>query len=74
MPGPETVKGPTSEVEECYERVRKIRLRMTCAQRGSDPYQNLLSQRWIELVWLKTKAELAAEAIGEYHESLLECE
>jgi hypothetical protein len=41
-------------------------------ERGSDPYQDLLSELSVELDWLKMKAEVAAEAIDEYHESLPE--
>jgi reverse gyrase len=74
VPSLETVEGLISEVEEWYERVRKIRQKMTRVERGSDPYQDLLSQLWVELFWLKMKAEVAAEAIDEYHESLPEDE
>jgi reverse gyrase len=74
VPSLETVEGLISEVEEWYERVRKIRQKMTHVERGSDPYQDLLSQLWVELFWLKMKAEVAAEAIDEYHESLPEDE
>jgi hypothetical protein len=60
VPSLETVEGLIVEVEEWYERVRKIRQKMTCVQRGSDPYQDLLSELWVELEWLKMKAEAAA--------------
>ena len=74
VPGLETVEGLIVEVEEWYERVRKIRQKMTCVERGTDPYQDLLSELWVELEWLKMKAEVAADAIDEYHESLPEDE
>ena len=74
VPSLETVEGLIVEVEEWYERVRKIRQKMTCVERGSDPYQDLLSELWVELEWLKMKAEVAADAIDEYHESLTEDE
>ena len=74
VPSLETVEGLISEVDEWYERVRKIREKMTGVERGSDPYQDLLSQLWVELFWLKMKAEVAADAIDEYHESLPEDE
>jgi len=74
VPSLETVEGLISEVEEWYERVRTIRQKMTCVERGSDPYQDLLSQLWVELEWLKMKAEVTAEAIDEYQESLPEDE
>jgi hypothetical protein len=74
VPSLETVEGLIVEVEEWYERVRKIRQKMTCVERGSDPYQDLLSELSVYLDWLKMKAEVAAEAIDEYHESLPEDE
>jgi predicted ATP-grasp superfamily ATP-dependent carboligase len=74
VPSLETVEGLIEEVEEWYERVRKIRQKMSGVERGSDPYQDLLSELSVELDWLKMKAEVAAEAIDEYHESLPEDE
>jgi hypothetical protein len=58
VPSLETVEGLIVEVEEWYERVRKIRQKMTCVQRASD--EDLLSELWVELEWLKMKAEAAA--------------
>jgi reverse gyrase len=72
VPSLETVEGLIVEVEEWYERVRKIRQKMTGVERGSDPYQDLLSELWVELEWLKMKAEVAADAIDEYQDSLPE--
>jgi hypothetical protein len=40
---------------------------MSRVQPESDPYQDLLSELSVELFWLKMKAEVAAEAIDEYH-------
>jgi len=74
VPSLETVEGLIEEVEEWYERVRKIRQKMSGVERGSDPYQDLLSELSVELDWLKMKAEAAADAIDEYHESLPEDE
>ena len=68
----ETVERLIEDVEEWYERIRKIRQKMSGVERGSDPYQDLLSELSVELDWLKMKAEVAAEAIDEYHESLPE--
>ncbi|MGD0456631.1 MAG: hypothetical protein ABSC21_02670 [Terriglobia bacterium] len=65
VPSLETVEGLIVEVEEWYERVRKIRQKMTCVERGSDPYQDLLSELWVELDWLKMKAQVAADAIDD---------
>jgi len=73
-PDLKTVEGLIVDVEEWYERLRKIRRKMSGVKRGTDPYQDLLSQLWVELEWLKMKAEVAAEAIDEYHESLPEDE
>jgi reverse gyrase len=72
VPSLETVEGLIVEVEQWYERVRKIRQKMTAVERGSDPYQDLLSELWVELDWLKMKAEVAADAIDEYQDSLPE--
>jgi hypothetical protein len=74
VPNLETVEGLIGEVEEWYERVRNIRLKMKSVKRESEPYQDLLSELSVELFWLKMKAEVAAEAIDEYHESLPEDE
>jgi len=74
VPNLETVEGLVNEVEEWSDRVRKVRQKMSRVKRGSDPYQDLLSELWVELEWLKMKAEVAADAIDEYHESLPEDE
>jgi chromosome segregation ATPase len=70
----ETVERLIEEVEEWSGRVHKIRQKMTRTKRESEPYQDLLCQLSAELFWLKMKAEHAAEAIDEYHESLPEDE
>jgi len=69
---PETVERLIDEVEEWSGRVHKIRQKMSRVKRESEPYQDLLSELSVELFWLKMKAEVAAEAIDEYHESLPE--
>jgi hypothetical protein len=74
VPSLETVEGLIVDVEEWYERIRKIRQKMSGVRRESDPYQDLLSELSVYLDWLKMKAEVAAEAIDEYHESLPEDE
>ena len=73
-PSLETVEGLVAEVEQWYERVRKVRQRMSRVKLGSEAYQDLLSELWVELDWLKMKAEVAADAIDEYQESLPEDE
>jgi reverse gyrase len=70
VPGLETVEGLVREVEDWYERVREVRRKMSRVKRGSEAYQDLLADLWVELDWLKMKAEVAAEAIDEYQESL----
>jgi hypothetical protein len=70
----ETVERLIEEVEEWSGRVHKIRQKMSRVKRESDPYQDLLSELSVELFWLKMKAEVAADAIDEYHESLPEDE
>ncbi len=74
VPTLETVEGLIREVEEWHERVRKIRQKMSRVKRESDAYQSLLAELWVELDWLKMKAEVAADAIDEYQESLPEDE
>jgi hypothetical protein len=61
-----------AEVAQWYERVRKVRQKMSRVKLGSEAYQDLLSELWVELDWLKMKAEVAADAIDEYQESLPE--
>jgi len=67
-----TVERLIEEVEEWAGRVHRIRQKMSRVKRESDPYQDLLSELSVELFWLKMKAEVAADAIDEYHESLPE--
>jgi hypothetical protein len=73
-PSLETVEGLVAEVEQWYERVRKVRQKMSRVKLGSEAYQDLLSELWVELDWLKMKAEVATDAIDEYQESLPEDE
>jgi len=70
----DTVERLIEEVEEWSGRVRRTRQKMSRVKRESDSYQDLLSELSVELDWLKMKAEAAAEAIDEYHESLPEDE
>jgi predicted nucleic acid-binding Zn-ribbon protein len=70
----DTVERLIEEVEEWSGRVHRIRQKMSRVKRENDPYQDLLSELSVELDWLKMKAEAAAEAIDEYHESLPEDE
>jgi hypothetical protein len=72
VPTLETLERLVNEVEEWSDRVHKVRQKMSHVKRGSDAYQDLLSELWVELDWLKMKAEVAADAIDEYHESLPE--
>jgi hypothetical protein len=73
-PSLQTVEGLVAEVEQWYERARKVRQRMSRVKLGSEAYQDLLSELWVELDWLKMKAEVATDAIDEYQESLPEDE
>jgi uncharacterized coiled-coil DUF342 family protein len=68
----DTVERLIEEVEEWSGRVHRIRQKMSRVKRESDSYQDLLSELSVELDWLKMKAEAAADAIDEYHESLPE--
>ena len=69
---PETVERLIDEVEEWSERVHKLRQKLNRVKRESEPYQDVLCELSAELFWLKLKAEVAVEAIDEYHESLPE--
>jgi hypothetical protein len=68
----DTVERLVDEVDEWYARVNKIRQKMGRLKRGSEAYQDLLCDLWVELDWLHMKAE--ADAIDEYQESLPENE
>ena len=68
----ETVEGFFDEVDEWYERVHQIRLRLGRLRRGSDAYLELLPDLWTEVDVLSRKAEYAAEALDEFEESLAE--
>ncbi len=67
-----TIEGLLDEVDEWYGRVSKIRRKLRRLPRGSEAYLNLLPDLWVELDWLKMKAETAAEALDEFEESLPE--
>jgi hypothetical protein len=73
-PRVETVERLIEEVEEWSGRVHKIRQKMSRVKRENEPYQDLLCQLSVELFWLKMKAEVAAEAVDEYQDSLPEDE
>jgi len=66
------VEGLIVDFEESYERIRTARQKMRAANRGADACQDLLSELSVYLDWLKMKAEVAADAIDEYQESLPE--
>ncbi len=66
----DTVERLIDEVDEWYARVHKIRRKMSRSKRGSEAYQDLLCDLWVELDWLHMKAEVAADAIDDYQESL----
>ena len=68
----DTVERLIEEVEEWSGRVHRICRKMSRVKRESDSYQDLLSELSVQLDWLKMKAEAAADAIDEYHESLPE--
>ncbi|MGA9059561.1 MAG: hypothetical protein WB763_23980 [Terriglobia bacterium] len=68
----DTVERLIEEVEEWSGRVHRICQKMSRVKRESDSYQDLLSELSVQLDWLKMKAEAAADAIDEYHESLPE--
>jgi hypothetical protein len=48
-----------------------MRRKLSQVKRESEAYQDLLADLSVELDWLKMKAEVAADAIDEYQDSLL---
>jgi hypothetical protein len=72
--GRNTVERLLEEVDEWSGRVAKIRQSMIRVPPGSEPYQDMLSDLWVELTWLEQKAKHAAEAVDAFQESLPEDE
>lgn len=70
QPSLETLEALLDEVNEYYERVRKIRQKLSRLRRGSDAYLDLLPDLETELFTLKLKVEHAHEALEEFTESL----
>jgi len=67
-----TVERLFDEVDEWYERVHKIRQRLSRLKRGSEAYLDLLPDLWVEADVLKRKVEYAAHLLDEFEESLPE--
>lgn len=70
VPSLETIERLLDEVEEWSGRVSKIRRKMARVKGGTEAYEDLLADLWVELEWLKVKAESAANAIDEHQEVL----
>ncbi len=67
-----TIERLLDEVDEWHGRVQRVRQKLSRLKRGSEPYLDLLNDLWVELDWLKLKAEVAADALDEFQESLPE--
>jgi hypothetical protein len=70
VPKPTTMMRKLDEVEEYAGHVRELRRKLNRLTPGSDAYQELLADLWVNLDWLKLKAESAALMLDEYEESL----
>ena len=70
QPTLETITALLDEVDEYYERVRKIWQKLGRLHRGSEAYLDLLPDLETELFTLKLKVERAYEALEEFTESL----
>ncbi len=70
VPNLATIEKMLDEVDEWHERIAGIRQKMARVKRGSEAYIDLLSDLWVELCWLESKAQVAAGAIDDYQESL----
>jgi hypothetical protein len=57
-------------ITEGVPRYEKLLAKLRRAKRGSEAYQDLLSELWVAAEVLKVKAEEAMEVIDEYTETL----
>jgi hypothetical protein len=62
------------EVDERYQRVRKIRRRLSKLKPGSRAHLYLLDDLLKELDWLRLKADVAVHLLDDFEESLPEDE
>jgi hypothetical protein len=74
MPALSTVETLLDEVEERFDRVRKVRRRLGRLRRGSAGYLDLLPDLEVALDVLSSKVEHAHEALEEFEESLPDTE
>ena len=74
VPSLATIDRILDEVDEWYERVHRLRQKLSRLRRGSPAYHDLLPDLEVELEVLKRKADWAAQALEEYEESLPEDE
>jgi len=71
-PNLSTVERFLDEVDEYYGNVRRIRQKLSRVKRGSNAYLDLLPELWVQVDWLRLKAETAAKALDDFEESLPE--
>ncbi len=71
-PSLSTVERLFDEVDEYYGYVRKIRHKLSRLRRGSKAYLDLLPELWVQVDWLRLKAEAASKALDEFEDALPE--
>jgi len=67
---PETMHAIMDEVEEYYQRYKRVRDKLRRQKPGSDAYLDTLPHAWVALATLGTKVESAALAIDEFEDAL----
>ncbi len=72
VPSLSTVDRFFDEVDEYYGNVRRIRQKLRRVRRGSKGYLDLLPELWVQVDWLRLKAETAAKVLDEFEDALPE--
>lgn len=67
-----TVERLLDEIDEWYERVRKIRQKLSRLKRGTGAYLDLLPELLVETEVLSRKAQYAAEVLERFEDALPE--
>ena len=67
---PETMHAIMDEVEEYYQRYKRVRDKLRRQKPGSEAYLDTLPHAWVALATLGTKVESAALAIDELEDAL----
>jgi hypothetical protein len=67
---PETMHAIMDEVEEYYQRYKRVRDKLRRQKPGSEAYLDTLPHAWVALATLGTKVESATLAIDEFEDAL----